>query len=223
MICEDQLLNDWQLDRIVRKHTAFNSIESMRKSMREHGYVPTLRSDRPSWFEGTDVEWIDSNYRHDLKNLRDHLQSECKLDVYPESNWWTYDAYKENGIEYSFKLSDMKMSDLYECIRRRKRNVVRREIHKDYRRLAFTGSGCTILALGKEGRLKLDDPCYIDGLPTRKLLKEMAEDNKYQGCTHLCVEANVMVKADWEGITLAERWEYAESTDSYWWVNILVD
>ena len=223
MICEDQLLNDWQLDRIVRKHTAFNSIESMRKSMREHGYVPTLRSDRPSWFEGTDVEWIDSNYRHDLKNLRDHLQSECKLDVYPESNWWTYDAYKENGIEYSFKLSDMKMSDLYECIRRRKRNVVKREFDKENRRLAFTDSGCTILALGKDGRLDCDDPWYIDGLPTRKLLEQMAEANKDQGCTHLCVESMVRVKADWEGITLAERWEHAEPTGIYWGVNILVD
>lgn len=222
MTCKEQLLNDWQLDRIVRKHTAFNSIESMRSSMREHDYVPTIRGDRPSWYDGDDVEWVDSFQRHDLKNLREHLLTECGLSVYPE-NEWSDEAYEENGIEYSFKLSDLKVSDLHECIRRRKRNVLKREIHKSLRKLAFVESEFTILALGEDGRLDFDDPWYISGLPTRKILMEMAEHNRDQGCTHLCVESMVRVKADWDGITLAERWEDAEPTGIYWGVNILVD
>ena len=222
MAVKDQLLNDWQLDRIVRKHTAFNSIESMRTSMREHSYVPTIRGDRPAWFDGDDVEWVDSSYRHELASLREHLLTECGLSVYPE-NEWSNEAYEENGIEFSFKLSDLKMSDLHECIRRRKRNVINREIHKDYRRLAFVDSEYTVLALGKDGRLEFDDPMYLSGLPTRKLLEEQAERNIDLGCTHLCVESMVRVKADWEGITLAERWEHAEPTGIYWGVNILVD
>ena len=211
---------DRPLDTIVKEWTAFKSFDDLMKSVRDNGYVPTIRDEQPYGWQYRD--WDNHPFRWDKERLRDAVR-EAGGKVYPELDRpWDEELNAYNNVSYTFRWSDLKMKDLHKEIKKRKTELKR--ACRGGQGLQFFPAEVQILACDARGdRLdnvgKFYDPLFTGGMPTKQLLREHIED--YKEDTHflyLCSQLYWIDPAD----PMEYRYENAEPSGDYWGLHIHV-
>lgn len=214
-----QNYNARSLDTITKEWTAFKSFDDLMQSVRERGYVPTIRDEPPSGWLYTN--WDSHPFRWDKERLRNAVR-EAGGKVYPELDRpWDQELHRHGRVGYTFTMSNLKMYDLHKEIRKRKRELSRIIRHEGKH---YYPNSCEVLACDERGD-RLDNagkcycPLYTDAYPTkRELLKHIDE---YKSDTHFLYLCNQPYWIDPKD-PMDVRYDYAEPTGEYWGLHIRV-
>lgn len=210
---------DRSMDTIVRDWTAFKSFDDLMKSVRENGYVPTIRDEKPYGWQYRD--WDNHPHRWDKERLRDAVR-EAGGKVYPELDRpWDEELNAYNNVSYTFRWSDLNMKDLQKEIKHRKREL-KRSVGRQA--MHYFPAEVEILACDARGdRLdnvgKFYSPLFTGGMPTKQLLREHIED--YKEDTHFLYLCSQLYWLD-PDLPMSCRYDNSQPSGEYWGLHIHV-
>ena len=216
--------NARSLDAITRQWTAFSTFDDLMKSVRDHGYVPTIRDEQPHGLEYKD--WDNHPFRWDKERLRKAIR-EAGGKVYPELDRpWDGELHMHDGVGYTYRMSELRMPELKREIKKRKQElgrVLRRQDASSRLALHFPAE-CEVLACDAKGE-RLDavnvkcyyNPMYTESTPTKRDLRHHLDE--YMSYTHFLYLSGQAYWID-RSLPMADWYEYSEPTGEYWGLTI---